>query len=176
VTESSHSEVVKQILLGSYVALTVEHASRFTSNTLLDDQMGQDMQYFARMNPGYYKKRLHFAEDEKVFNKEVEEEREEDEEEAAPWERCHSENEEAYELDEGIPEKLQWWYHTAPPTSAHIGGGEDEEEAAQWERCHSEDEEGFEDGGGFEKAYEQDDKVAEELPWWYNKELEDVCE
>jgi len=31
VTESSHSEVVKQIQLGSYVALTVVHASRFTS-------------------------------------------------------------------------------------------------------------------------------------------------
>ena len=30
-TESSHSEVVKQIQLGSYVALTVVHASRFTS-------------------------------------------------------------------------------------------------------------------------------------------------
>ena len=29
VTESSHSEVVKQIQLGSYVALTVVHASRF---------------------------------------------------------------------------------------------------------------------------------------------------
>ena len=28
VTESSHSEVVKQIQLGSYVALTVVHASR----------------------------------------------------------------------------------------------------------------------------------------------------